>query len=30
MNEVLSYTEAQRAADAVYNRGEALTFPIVS
>jgi Ca2+-binding RTX toxin-like protein len=27
MNEVISYTDAQRAADAVYNRGEAFTLP---
>ncbi len=27
MNEVISYTEAQRAADAVYNRGGVLTLP---
>ncbi len=27
MNEVLSYTEAQQAADAVYNRGGSLTLP---
>ncbi len=27
MNEVISYTDAQGAADAVYNRGGALTLP---
>jgi len=27
MNEVISYSEAQRTADAVYNRGGALTLP---
>lgn len=27
MNEVISYTDGQRAADAVYSQGEAFTIP---